>query len=232
MDNISSQSDGTRLPYFDVLKLFAIFLVLWGHCIQYFLSSQYSDEPVYRYIYSFHMPLFMMISGYFSASSMKLRFTELITKKSRQLLLPCVSWAIIFTIIASTRTNQLFINTLTSSLIYGFWFLKSCFIFYLLYHCTLRLQLQAEKTYMDYHSPIYQPTNPLLSSTFNVSGIFNRIGIKKFRKIYTNDPTFLLYTHRTFYRFTLFLGRNFLAKTQFTDSINKHGHIFYCRILL
>ena len=39
MDNISSQSIGKRLPYFDVLKLFAIFLVLWGHCIQYFLSS-------------------------------------------------------------------------------------------------------------------------------------------------------------------------------------------------
>ena len=142
MDNISSQSDRTRLPYFDVLKLFAIFLVLWGHCIQYFLSSQYSDEPVYRYIYSFHMPLFMMISGYFSASSMKLRFTELITKKSRQLLLPCVSWAIIFTIIASTRTNSLSINTFTSSLIYGFWFLKSCFICYIIAYCGYNCKLR------------------------------------------------------------------------------------------
>lgn len=175
------------------------------------------------------MPLFMMISGYFSASSMKLRFTELITKKSRQLLLPCVSWAIIFTIIASTRTNQLFINTLTSSLIYGFWFLKSCFICYVIAHCGYNCKLRkpiwiAIALSISQLIPYYQVPN--------VSGIFNRIGIKKFRKIYTNDPTFLLYTHRTFYRFTLFLGRNFLAKTQFTDSINKHGHIFYCRILL
>ena len=142
MDNISSQSIGKRLPYFDVLKLFAIFLVLWGHCIQYFLSSQYSDEPVYRYIYSFHMPLFMMISGYFSASSMRLHFTELITKKSRQLLLPCVSWAIIFTIIATTITNRPFINALTSSLIYGFWFLKSCFICYIIAYCGYNCKLR------------------------------------------------------------------------------------------
>ena len=142
MDNISSQSIGKRLPYFDVLKLFAIFLVLWGHCIQYFLSSQYSDEPVYRYIYSFHMPLFMMISGYFSASYMRLHFTELITKKSRQLLLPCVSWAIIFTIIATTITNRPFINALTSSLIYGFWFLKSCFICYIIAYCGYNCKLR------------------------------------------------------------------------------------------
>lgn len=45
------------------------------------------------------------------------------------------------------------------------WILVSKKLFYLLCHCALRLQLQAEKTYMDCHSPIYQPTNPLLSST-------------------------------------------------------------------
>lgn len=135
-------SPGNRLKSFDILKLFAIFLVLWGHCIQYFLSSRYSDEPIYRYIYSFHMPLFMMISGYFSASSMRLHFRELITKKSRQLLLPCVSWAIIFTIITSTITNRPFINALTSSLIHEFWFLKSCFICYIIAYCGYNCKLR------------------------------------------------------------------------------------------
>ena len=101
------------------------------------------------------------------------------------------------------------------------WILVSKKLFYLLHHCILRLQLQTKKTYMDCNNFIYQPTNPQLSSIFDVSGFFNRTGIKKFRKIYTNAPSFLRNTRLTFYRFTLFLGRNFLAKTQFTGSIDK-----------
>lgn len=55
-----------RLVYFDLLKLFAIYLVIIGHCVQYLLPTRPYDEPLYVYIYSFHMPLFMMISGFFS----------------------------------------------------------------------------------------------------------------------------------------------------------------------
>ena len=55
-----------RLVSFDLLKLFAIYLVVLGHCVQHLLPSHSYDEPMYVYIYSFHMPLFMMISGYFS----------------------------------------------------------------------------------------------------------------------------------------------------------------------
>ena len=60
------KDNNTRLVYFDMLKLFAIFLVIVGHCAQYLLSSSPYDEPLYVYIYSFHMPLFMIISGFFS----------------------------------------------------------------------------------------------------------------------------------------------------------------------
>ena len=70
----------TRIKAFDFLKFFAIFLVIWGHVIQYFLSSDYSDELVYRIIYSFHMPLFMMVSGYFSVSSMSLSIGTFLRK--------------------------------------------------------------------------------------------------------------------------------------------------------
>lgn len=71
-----------RLLQIDLLKLFAIALVIWGHCIQYFSYNFYSEEPVYRIIYSFHMPLFMMISGFFSVSSMKMGFRAFFLKKS------------------------------------------------------------------------------------------------------------------------------------------------------
>lgn len=46
---------------FDALKLITIFLVIWGHCVQHLLSSDYYEDTVYVVIYSFHMPLFFFI---------------------------------------------------------------------------------------------------------------------------------------------------------------------------
>lgn len=36
-----------RMPQFDVLKLFAIYLVIWGHCIQYLISRYPPEEPMW-----------------------------------------------------------------------------------------------------------------------------------------------------------------------------------------
>ena len=146
-----------RIKAFDVLKLYAIFLVLWGHSIQYFLSSNYFDEPVYRIIYSFHMPLFMMISGYFSISSMKLTPFLFIKKKFIQLILPSFSWVIVLNLIPFlSKTHFLtqdpslwliHIKGAIGSIIYGFygpypfWFLKTCFICYILAYCGGRLRI-------------------------------------------------------------------------------------------
>lgn len=47
----------------DVLKGFAIFLVVMGHAIQY-NQVDFDTNPVFRFIYSFHMPLFMFVSGF------------------------------------------------------------------------------------------------------------------------------------------------------------------------
>lgn len=146
-----------RIKAFDVLKLYAIFLVLWGHSIQYFLSTNYFDEPVYRIIYSFHMPLFIMVSGYFSLSSIKLSLLSFIKKKFIQLLLPSFSWIIVLQFVLfiynthfMTLGPSLWIVQLKgtiSSIIYGFygphpfWFLKTCFACYMLAYCGSRLRL-------------------------------------------------------------------------------------------
>lgn len=147
-----------RIKAFDVLKFFAIFLVLWGHSIQDFLSSNYYDEPVYRIIYSFHMPLFMMISGYFSFSSMSLLPLVFLKKKFVQLVLPAFSWGMVLGIIGFlskthffTLTPSLWIIHLQETIIeivsgfyesYPFWFLKSCFVCYLLAYCGIHLRLK------------------------------------------------------------------------------------------
>lgn len=56
----------------DVLRGFAIITVVLGHCIQegngleYYNNSMYWGNKLYQFIYSFHMPLFMILAGWFA----------------------------------------------------------------------------------------------------------------------------------------------------------------------
>lgn len=86
---------GTKRIYsLDFVKLVAIYLVLWGHCIQSLIPEVGSGEgkPVFLYIYSFHMSLFMIISGYFAVNIEGETLKKLIVSKFRQLIIPCISW--------------------------------------------------------------------------------------------------------------------------------------------
>ena len=79
----------SRLAYIDILKGFAIFLVVLGHILQ----QLYTDNNlVFRCIYSFHMPLFMFMSGYVYY---KKNEWGLITKSAKQLLIPFLSFIIV-----------------------------------------------------------------------------------------------------------------------------------------
>ena len=53
-----------RILWLDALKCFAMFLVIWGHVIQYGVTD-YLENDIHIGIYSFHMPLFFMVSGLF-----------------------------------------------------------------------------------------------------------------------------------------------------------------------
>ena len=50
-----------RIDYIDRMKGLAIFLVVMGHVSR--MAFAQSDDVVYRVIGSFHMPLFMFLSG-------------------------------------------------------------------------------------------------------------------------------------------------------------------------
>lgn len=80
--------------YIDVIKGIAIFLMLWGHCIQECLDGSnlsVYDNGVFKFIYSFHMPLFMLVSGYlFFFSFQKRELKELIVHRSKPLLFSIV----------------------------------------------------------------------------------------------------------------------------------------------
>ncbi|HHH0684262.1 TPA: acyltransferase family protein [Yersinia enterocolitica] len=76
----------------DALKAFATLLVIAGHVIQT-TTSKFDDDIFFKVIYSFHMPLFMCISGYLYKEP-KIISSDLM-KKAKLLLVPFFSWAII-----------------------------------------------------------------------------------------------------------------------------------------
>ena len=56
---------GQRLEHMDLLKCFAIFSVLLGHSTEQLSGGLFWDHPVWEFIYSYHMPLFMFVCGFF-----------------------------------------------------------------------------------------------------------------------------------------------------------------------
>ena len=78
----------------DSIKAFAIILVILGHSIQFNIPENFDSDYLFRIIYSFHMPLFMFISGYVTIFSKKPNLKSL-ARKAKTLLLPYLSWAFI-----------------------------------------------------------------------------------------------------------------------------------------
>lgn len=58
-----------RISYIDQLKGIAIFLVVLGHVIEHNAGR---DNFLWTLIYSFHMPLFMFVSGYLAYVTFRL----------------------------------------------------------------------------------------------------------------------------------------------------------------
>ena len=117
-----------------VSKAVAIFLVMWGHCIYYLCSLHTQPSEVNKVIASFHMPLFMLISGYFSMSSFSMNFKDFLKKKGRQILLPLFSWLFLIAVVESLIKGG--VSGIINGFISQLWFLKTLFVCYVtLYLC-------------------------------------------------------------------------------------------------
>ncbi len=97
----SKNQERELLP--DILRGFAIILVVLGHCIQegsggaYKENALYFSDKLYQFIYSFHMPLFMLVSGYLNWTSIKKANGKkerrmLLKRRACALLLPVFLW--------------------------------------------------------------------------------------------------------------------------------------------
>ncbi|NEE43848.1 acyltransferase family protein, partial [Streptomyces sp. SID8455] len=55
-----------RDPYFDNVKYLAIVLVAVAHAWEPVMDGSRATRALYMVVYTFHMPAFILISGYFS----------------------------------------------------------------------------------------------------------------------------------------------------------------------
>lgn len=124
-----------RIPYLDFLKFFAISSVLLGHSVEQTTGNDFWDNPIWAFIYTYHMPLFMMLCGYFFKSSLKLSFTEMIGKKFIQLMIPAISaWVLMYLFVTLTKYNPYpeIVDLSWMGFMNALWFLKSVFFCYLI----------------------------------------------------------------------------------------------------
>ncbi|TAK33706.1 MAG: hypothetical protein EPO21_12150 [Chloroflexota bacterium] len=131
-----------RLFNIDALKGFAILLVVLGHAIQP-NDPSHDSTIAFRVIYSFHMPLFMFLSGYLAWD----RRLSLV-KKAITLLVPFVSWYCISYLVTGTYQHlspMAFLWRVILDQDWGLWFLWVLFANFFV----LSLALRVPRRYQD-----------------------------------------------------------------------------------
>ncbi|WP_054754042.1 acyltransferase family protein [Piscibacillus salipiscarius] len=58
-----------REAYFDNARLLFIFFVVFGHLIQPMKGNFETADALYQWIYIFHIPAFVFISGFFASGA-------------------------------------------------------------------------------------------------------------------------------------------------------------------
>lgn len=137
-----TQMQTNRNIYIDIVKSFAIFMVVLGHCLQYTLPDEERFcNTLFIMIYSMHIPLFAAISGYlFYYQTQKYSLKELITNKLRTIGLPAISFSILIVLAQLTivwlkgdLSFWALINCVGNYFIKGVWFLWALLIISLVY---------------------------------------------------------------------------------------------------
>lgn len=93
-----------RIDYLDSCKAIGILLVILGHTYNI-------PDWLYSFIYSFHMPLFFMLSGMvFNPRKIEMKFSEILVERFKKYILPYIGFAfanlvlqIVYTLVLSRK---------------------------------------------------------------------------------------------------------------------------------
>lgn len=133
---INNVKSTTRIPWIDIAKGIGIILVVLGHAS--------GASIVGKYIYSFHMPLFFILSGMCFVPD-KYSTAEFFKKRTKQLLLPSAYLTLLFIAISLLSAKGFDFYGLKNGLPGALWFLPVLYfieiIYYLLYKLSQRKRL-------------------------------------------------------------------------------------------
>lgn len=128
-----------RIEYIDIAKGIGIVLVIVGHVVWGGNYPMKGAESISNFIYSFHMPLFFIISGLCIKDSKELA-KPVLKKMARAYLLPYVVWSVIYLAVFQfdslmgqkpsiiSFNNDLFDHAISDCGLAPLWFLLALFI--------------------------------------------------------------------------------------------------------
>ena len=138
-----------RVKYIDIAKGILIIFVLYGHVHWIFGGYKTVNDHLYlstrNWMYSFHMPAFFIISGFFMKNSADVPFRRYLLKKARTILLPYFAFEIFYRavfVILGLRTIRDACISLLKLEFYAKadWFLLSLFIGSVLYFALRKVE--------------------------------------------------------------------------------------------
>lgn len=107
-------------------------MVVLGHSVQtYAANGNFDENLLFRIIYSFHMPLFMFLSGAAAAYSLRPMNWTFLNRKFKMLVIPFVAWYLVGFFLTNahlTTTFGSYIHKLVVSPDNGLWFLWVLFL--------------------------------------------------------------------------------------------------------
>ena len=121
-----------RNEFLDYSKGILISLVVIGHAIQFVAYQNnyaiFFDDPFFKLIYIFHMPLFMAISGYLSFNTVnKSKFSTITVSKTKSYIVPIFVWSFAFTAARVALKEEFlienFLSTYLKESLNALWFL-------------------------------------------------------------------------------------------------------------
>ncbi len=131
-----------RLIWADSLKGILILLVVLGHAIQGVFTDNVESNRLWNVIYSFHMPAFFAISGYFVRPVWGQKW---LSKRVWQLLVPYLVWCLLKLLLIQEFNLASIAKIVTDPV--SFWFLWVLFWVYLIFQLSLYLHRKSNSKF-------------------------------------------------------------------------------------
>lgn len=127
----------SRCIWADSLKGVLILIVVLGHAIQSVYGKDVYSNHLWNLIYSFHMPAFFVISGFFVKP---IGGGNFIIKRVHQLLVPYFIWLLIKTIVSRNVSFSDYVAEVVNPI--SFWFLWVLFFVYTLFQISYFIHIK------------------------------------------------------------------------------------------